>query len=97
VLGLQWFIGFTGCAGLIIFLVVFHRVREELTIARSRGMPLAVVARRGGPARSEARLRSRLADTMPAVQASLVATAATSVLVMGLCLLACLVLAVLGR
>jgi hypothetical protein len=104
---LLWFIGLGGLAGLVLFSVVFRRVRAELTAARNRGVPVAAIAhrshRRGAPAgpRSIARfgvgLRAGLAGSMPTVQAGIVATAAMSILVMSLCMIACMVLVVLGR
>lgn len=102
--GLLWFISLGLFAGLTLFSVVFRRVRAELTAARNHGIPRAVIAGSGarwvhsdptlaaGPG-----LRARLAGSMPTVQAGIVATAATSIFVMAMCLLACVVLAVLGR
>jgi len=100
---LLWFIGFGMVAGLVLFSVVFRRVRAELTAARNRGVPVAVISyRRGGAAAVlgggfGSSLRARLAGSMPTVQAGIVATAAMSILVMSLCLIACVVLAVVGR
>lgn len=99
---LHWFIGFTGCAALMLFSAIFHRTRADLLAARSFGVPVAVAretrarvaAHRG---RLRLRLASGLATGMPTVQAIIVAVAATSVLVMSLCLMACVVLAVVGR
>jgi hypothetical protein len=118
---LLWFIAFGVLAGLVLFSVVFRRVREELTEARDRGVPVAVIAHRRhvsavaqgsiggsfgggsfgggsfGGGSFGGGLRARLAGSMPTVQAGIVATAAMSILVMSLCLIACMVLVVLGR
>lgn len=102
---LLWFIGFGVLAGLVLFSVVFRRVRAELTEARNRGVPVAVIAHRrnasaaqgSGGSSFSGGLRARLAGSMPTVQAGIVATAAMSILVMALCLIACMVLVVLGR
>jgi hypothetical protein len=95
------FVGLGLLAGLTLFSVVFRRVRGELIAARSRGIPRAVVAHAPGARNprwaDDGGLRSRLAHSMPTVQAGIVATAATSILLMVLCFAACLVLAVLGR
>lgn len=105
--GLLWFIGLGVLAGLVLFSVVFRRVRAELTAARNRGVPVAAISyrshRRGAAAGPGSvgsfgsSLRARLAGSMPTVQAGIVATAAMSILVMSLCLIACVVLVVLGR
>jgi hypothetical protein len=98
---LLWFIGLGLLAGLSMFSVVFRRVRAELMTARARGVPVAVIAsHRGHPRGGEGGrggLRAVLAHGMPTLQAAIVATAATSILVMTLCLIACVVLAVLAR
>jgi hypothetical protein len=96
---LLWFIGLGLLAGLSMFSVVFRRVRAELTASRARGVPVAVIAsHRGHPRGGEGGgLRALLAHGMPTLQAAIVATAATSILVMTLCLIACVVLAVLAR
>ena len=101
---LLWFIGFGMVAGLVLFSVVFRRVRAELTAARNRGVPVAVISVRRGAGSAAgfggghgSSLRARLAGSMPTVQAGIVATAAMSILVMSLCLIACVVLAVVGR
>lgn len=100
--GLLWFISLGLFAGLALFSVVFRRVRTDLTMARNRGVPVAVIANTvRARARAGASLRgglgARLASSMPAVQAGIVATAAMSIFVMALCLVACMVLVVLGR
>jgi hypothetical protein len=97
VIGLQWFIGLGSISALALFSVVFRRVQQDLVASQSRGVPMAVVARGGGVVRAdEGSWRERIAASMPSVQAGIVATAATSILVMALCLTACLVLAVVG-
>lgn len=109
--GLLWFISLGLFAGLTLFSVVFRRVRTELLVARNHGVPRAVIS--GGGARwaksdptlsfassigrGGGGLRARFAGGMPTLQAGIVATAAMSIFVMALCLVACVVLAVLGR
>lgn len=85
-------------AGLVLFSVVFRRVRGELIAARSRGIPRAQVANVAGTRwADEGGLKSRLAHSMPTLQAGIVATAAMSILLMSICFVACMVLVVLGR
>lgn len=97
----MWFIGLGLLAGLSMFSVVFRRVRAELTATRARGVPMAVIASyrsAGGAQRrgEDGGLRARLVHAMPTLQAGIVATAAMSIFIMTLCLIACVVLAVLG-
>jgi hypothetical protein len=108
---LLWFIGLGVLAGLVLFSVVFRQVRAELTAASNRGVPVAMIAHRRGAAVAHGiggvggtfagslggALRARLAGSVPMVQAGIVAAAAMSILVMSFCLIACVVLVVLGR
>ncbi|MEZ4362606.1 MAG: hypothetical protein R3B48_20615 [Kofleriaceae bacterium] len=86
-----------------MFSVIFRRTRDDLVAARRFGIPVAIArpaapfAPRPATSARLASLRGRLATGMPTVQAGIVAFAATSVLVMSICLIACLVLAVAGR
>lgn len=84
-------------ASLTLFSTVFRRVRAELVAARDRGVPRAVVARakRCSTAPVAAR-RSRWHALAPTLHAGLVASAATSIFVMALCLMLCVALVVRG-
>lgn len=80
-----------------MFSSVFRRVRAELVAARDHGVPVAIAA---GPPRgtapSAAARRSRWLAFAPTLQAGLVASAATSIFVMALCLMLCVALVVRG-
>ncbi len=94
---LHW-VGLLGlAASLSMFSTVFRRVRAELVAARDRGVPMAVVAseRRRAIAPISAR-RSRWQALAPTLHAGLVASAATSIFVMALCLMLCVALVVRG-
>ncbi len=78
-----------------MFSAVFRKVRTDLLHSHRRGVPLAV-ARGVHSAPSSLPLRQRLLAATPSLQAGLVASAATSIFVMAMCLMLCVVLAVRG-
>lgn len=96
---LHWYASLGACAAISMFFTVFHRVRADLLTARAGGVPRAMTARApraSAPPVDSRSLRERLAAAAPSLQAGLVATAATSIFVMALCLMLCVVLAVRG-
>lgn len=94
---LHWYSCLGLAASLVMFSTVFRRVRAELVTARDRGVPVAVVASaKRGPSVPVTARRSRWHALAPTLHAGLVASAATSIFVMALCLMLCVALVVRG-